>query len=71
MKQKLPKHVLRQYGTARKFKQAKRKELREAIKAVDTLMCGSYYIPCYPILKSVQYELKCAQEKMSIINWGN
>ena len=58
------------YPSARAFKKAKRKEIRDAIKGMDELIFGCMYSPAFPEIDLARKSLLKAKEIMSEKNWG-
>ena len=68
----IPKYVLKNSGikTTREFKQRKRKEIREVIRAMKNFQLGCAHAPGH---ESFCTALKAAEEtkdKCSLKNWG-
>ena len=70
--EKLPKHVIKSYGSTRNFKEEKRKQIQNVQRAMSNLRNGGFYLPgdCYKRLKKIEGEIKKMRDSMSVKNWG-
>jgi|GEM_PF-7044468 len=55
---------------ARKFKARKRKELREALKALSVCRMGCAYTPAYDLLCRAIADIETSIQECSVENWG-
>ena len=68
----IPKYVLKNRGikTTREFKQQKRKEIREAIRAMKNFQCGCANTPGYESYCTAIEAAEETKDKCSLKNWG-
>ena len=67
----LPKHVIKEYGSARKWKALKRYQIKAAYRALKELRHGSAFFPCGsgPVSRAMK-ELDAMYEVMRVEAWG-
>lgn len=67
----IPAFVVGVYGSARAFKALKRKQLRDAQKAIDTLGTGCAFFPCGngPVVRA-DHALEEIEQAISAKAWG-
>jgi len=73
MNNQIPKYVLKNAGckTTREFKQLKRRQVREAKKAVNELMKGAVHLPSLGLgLVTAYWKLEAVERELSIEEWG-
>lgn len=71
MSEKLPDHVIEQYGSARAFRTRKRKALRDLERALGELRLGSAYFPNGSRgVSNIEYEARILAQELSVKNWG-
>lgn len=70
-KKPIPKSVAQLYGSARAFRQTKRRALRQLIKALDELRLGCAHYPNGArAVEAINYEATLLQQELSVENWG-
>jgi len=71
MSGKLPEHVVKQHGSSRAFRAAKRTALRNLEAALNELRIGCAYFPSGGVAVSrIDYEVKILKRELSVKNWG-
>ena len=66
----IPGFIVKLYGTARKFRQGKRRALRKTLSALSDLTIGCAHTPAYGSIKIARDALNAAEVELSIENWG-
>lgn len=70
MAKSMPRHIIKNHGSTRKFKSDKRRDLKRAINAVGNLRLGCAYTPALKEIVEVFTLLEKARKKLSVKNWG-
>lgn len=71
MDHKLPEHVIKQHGSSRAFRAAKRTALRNLETALNELRLGCAYFPSGgQAVSRIEYEVKILKRELSVKNWG-
>ena len=69
-KEKIPDWIISDYGSARRYKAAKRKQLKLVLLSLQDLGLGCAYTPAMPEIVQAKELLKLAKDKMSVRKWG-
>lgn len=66
---KWPDHMRKHYGTPAEFRKAKRREAREAYKAVHELLIGCAFTPAGRHITVALEEIRKAREALGVKNF--
>ena len=67
----LPEHVIADWGSARNFREDKRRLVREMAQTLDELRVGCAYFPNGSRgVENIMYELEILKRELSIKSWG-
>jgi hypothetical protein len=68
---KFPEHIIKQYGSSRKFRESKRAALRKMEIALRRLYLGCAYLPSgSQKVQRIERELKALRDELSVKAWG-
>lgn len=67
----IPPHIVQIYGSKRKFKQTKRAEWKEVIKAFNKFQMGCAFTPGFHSLTAgMANDIRTVKDGLSRANWG-
>ncbi len=66
----IPRFIAKIYGSARKFRQAKRSALRKTLREFSELTMGCAHTPAYESIREARSALEDVESLLSIENWG-
>ena len=67
----IAKHIVKQWGSSRAFRIAKRAELQELLDALDRLRVGCAYFPGGSRrVEQIANEVKALRQELSVKEWG-
>ena len=69
-KSKLPKHILRLYGSGRQFKVGKRVDAAYAEQSINDLITGCAYTPAHKEIDQLRTLMRAIRWKLSAKEWG-
>lgn len=71
MADKLPEHVVKQYGSSRAFRAKKRRLVKDMRRLLSDLRLGCAYFPSGARgVENIDYELKILARELSAKSWG-
>lgn len=71
MSNKIPPHIITEYGSARAFRSEKRKLVKEVQRVFEELRRGCAFFPNGARgIDAIHYEMEILKRELSVKNWG-
>lgn len=68
---KIPAYIVEKYGSARRFKETKRRQLIALEKALDALRIGCAFLPTRATrVDAIAAEVESLRQELSVKEWG-